>query len=354
MSDLWLLPWSGAPDQADFVEVFAELPGRARRDPYRAGLPPATWWTALLDLPRPREFWIAETGGRAVGRVGASLSLTFPATGYLGFFELDVNDLARDAVAGALLDTARAWLGERGVRTIYGPLDLATWFNYRFRVPAEGSADEEAEASFAWEPVNPPEYARWFAEAGFREAERYCSVGFRIDDPALVDLVVATTGLAHDQARDKGLSFRPLDAARLEAELAVLYALSMEAFGENFLFEPIPLEVFRALYVAGVARLAEPLIHFVLDPQGREAGFVFAFIDRGYAVIKTIAVRPQFRGRKVSTALMHLVFRDAAARGLHRAIAALVKTDSTSAILAARHERVQAWRHEYALYEQCL
>lgn len=346
--------WSTAPRRVDFVGLFAELPARVRRDPYRIGLPPAAWWASLMELPRPREFWIAEADGLPVGRVGASVPPHRPATGTVGFFEVDVDDPAAPAAATALLGAARAWLRARGVRRVYGPLDLTTWFGYRFRIPAAAGGDEDAEGPFAWEPVNPPQYVGWFADHGFREAERYGSLGFSVDDPALVDLIVRTTGLAWEQARADGFGFRPFDAGRLETEMRTLYALSLEAFNDNFLFEPIPFDVFRAVYVAGVARLAEPLVHFVLDPGGREAGFVFAFIDGDYAVIKTIAVHPAFRGRRMSTALMHLVFRDAAARGVRRAVAALVKADGTSAILAARHDAVRAWRHEYALYEHDL
>jgi GNAT superfamily N-acetyltransferase len=354
MSGVTLRAWSAAPDRAAFADVFAELPRHVRREPYRAALLPGAAWKAFLDFPLTREFWVAEKGGRAVGRVGASLSPSYPGTGYLGFFEVDMEDPDRDMVARALIDVANAWLGGCGARKVYGPLDVATWFNYRFRVPADPSADEEAEPAFAWEPVNPPEYVRWFAERGFTEAERYHSLGFRPHDPALVDLIVAATGVAYDQARQRGMTFRALDTTRLDAELSVLYALSMEAFCENFLFEPIPFEAFRALYAAAAAHIDERLTYFVLDPCGREAGFVFAFIDRGYTVVKTIALRPQFRGQKLSTALMHVVFKETAARGLGQAISALVKNGSKGEILATRQENVREWRREYALFEKHL
>ncbi len=353
MTDLGLRAWSQSADPAGFGDVFAELPGRVRRDPYRAALLPAARWRAFLDVPVTREFWIAERDGRAVGRAGASLSPSHGATGYLGFFEVDVEDAGRAAVAAALIDAGSAWLRGRGVNTVYGPVDLATWFTYRFRVPTEDSADEEAEPPFAWEPVNPPEYVLWFLEAGFTEADRYHSIAFRADDPALVDLVAAATRVVHDEARDKGFAFRPLDAARLDAEALLLYTLSMDAFRDNFLFEPIPADVFRALYAAAGGG-GERFVYFVLDPHGREVGFVLAFVDRGYTVVKTIAVRPDSRGQRLSTALMHLVFGAMAARGLRQVISALVKTGNTSEFLGARHQSLRAWRHDYALFEKSL
>ena len=358
MSDPILWAWSEARDRAAFAAIFAELPGRLRRDPYRAGLLPPDHWKALLDfpLPLPREFWVAEAGGRPVGRAGASLSLSSARSGYLGFFEADVEHPERDAVAWALLDAASAWLRTRGARKVYGPVDLATWFSYRFRVPVEASTDDEDEAPFAWEPVNPPEYVRWFAAHGFTEAERYHSLGFRIHDPAMVDRLVKATGIAYNEAREKGFTFRPFEPGRSETDLSVLYSLSMEAFREHLLFEPIPSEVFRTLYAPVAARPDKHLVYCALDPHGRGAGFVFAFIDRGYTVLKTIAVRPRFRGQNFSTALLHLVFGDMAARGSRQFISALVKMGGTSDSVAARHERVfgvrRGWSHAYALFEQ--
>ena len=350
MSDLGLWTWSDATDRAAFAEVFAELPGRVRREPYRAALPPALHWKALLEVPLSREFWIVEHEGRAVGRAGASLSPRFPATGYLGFFEVDVESAARDRVAAMLLDLARTWLHGRGARQVYGPLDLATWFTYRFRVPADAT-DEDAEAPFAWEPVNPPEYVHWFATHGFTEAQRYHSRGFAVEDPALMDRAVAMSGVLYDHARAEGFAFRPFDATRPEAELSVLYALSIEAFHDSFLFEPIPFETFRALGGGVAARFPERLTYFALDPHEREAGFIDAFVDRGYVVLKTVAVRPPFRRRKLSTVLLHLILRDAAARGVGRGISALVRTGNPSEVLGARHEQFWSWRHEYALFE---
>jgi N-acetylglutamate synthase-like GNAT family acetyltransferase len=354
MSALRFQTWSETVDREAFAETFAELPARVRREPYRAALPPAAHWKTLLELPLPLEFWLVEHEGRAVGRVGASLSSSCPAIGYLGFFEVDIESVERDAAAAMLLDLARAWLGARGVRRIYGPVDLATWFSYRFRVPSATAVDEDTEAPFAWEPVNPPEYFRWFATRGFAEAERYHSQAFAVEDPALMDQVVCMSSASYEQARSEGFAFRIFDAARPEAELSALYAVSTEAFRGSFLFEPLAFPTFRTLGAAMAARFTERLTHFVLDASGREAGFVYAFVDRGYAVIKTLAVRPGFRGRKLSTALLHLVLREAGARGVHRGISALVKRGGPSELLGARHEQLRGWRHDYALFTERL
>jgi GNAT superfamily N-acetyltransferase len=129
----------------------------------------------------------------------------------------------------------------------------------------------------------------------------------------------------------------------------------MEGFADNLLFEPIPFPVFEALYRATAHAVDFRLSSFVVDPEGQDAGFVFGFVDRGYAVVKSIAVRPQHRGLGLSTALLHQVIAAAFAAGVRSGISALVRSGSKSQqFLVSRHDAVRGWRHDYALFERDL
>ena len=71
-------------------------------------------------------FWLAERDGRAVGRISAQVNRAHleryeDAVGHFGFFET-VDD---PAVAGALIETAAGWLGQRGMTRMRGPLSLS-------------------------------------------------------------------------------------------------------------------------------------------------------------------------------------------------------------------------------------
>jgi GNAT superfamily N-acetyltransferase len=314
-------------------------------------------WRRLVELPLgpARTFWLALRGDEVVGRIGAGLSGTYPGVGYVGFFELDPGAAQAEAVAGRLIDEACAWLRARGATRAYGPLDLTTWFSYRFRVPAsDADANEHEEAPFWWEPQNPPEHTRWFERRGFSEAQRYHSHGFDGDPPGVAEMIVAFTGMAREAAEEAGFSFRPIDEARLDAELPILHRLSMESFADAFLFEPLPFPIFEAMYRSTANRVDYALSRFVVDPEGREVGFAFGFIDRGYAVVKTIAVLPAFRGHRLSTALLHLVLAGGLARGVRRGLSALVRAGSKSQFLEGKHAMLRGWRHEYALFEKRL
>jgi hypothetical protein len=72
-------------------------------------------------------YFLARRNGRAVGRISAHIDHRFNEFhrnrwGSFGFFEC-VEDVA---VAGALLNTAEAWLRERGRDRMVGPLDFTT------------------------------------------------------------------------------------------------------------------------------------------------------------------------------------------------------------------------------------
>ncbi|HSM04702.1 MAG TPA: GNAT family N-acetyltransferase, partial [Longimicrobiales bacterium] len=76
-----------------------------------------------------------------------------------------------------------------------------------------------------------------------------------------------------------------------------------------------------------------------------------AFRDGGAAVVKSIAVSPEHRGRHLSTALIHHLLAAAEPAGVHEMISALVRTGNTSEFLSRRHlmPGVGTWRHRYAV-----
>jgi hypothetical protein len=69
--------------------------------------------------------WVAYRDGVAVGRISASIDHAHlerydDATGFFGFFDT-IDD---PSVSGALLDQATAWLRERGMKRVRGPMSL--------------------------------------------------------------------------------------------------------------------------------------------------------------------------------------------------------------------------------------
>ena len=92
------------------------------------------------------------------------------------------------------------------------------------------------------------------------------------------------------------------------------------------------------------------------DGSGRLAGFVLAFVDGDTAVVKTIAVTPELRGKRISSALVHLVLKASVERGLRTVVSALVRRGNTSEHLASPYLKlgVTPWKREYILMRRSL
>lgn len=333
---------------SEFDPVFCSIPAKLRKDPFRVGLLPEAMEAAFLKMPVPfpTEFWWVESKGQLVGRAGVSLSpnrLEGRSYAALGFFEADVSSERAGETGKLLIEAAAQWAREKNADQLIGPMNFNTWFPYRFRT------DTGAEiAPFSWEPVNPPEYVGLFQENGFDELARYHT---RSVD-GLEGLVHALAPSA-ERARLAGYSLRWLDRDHvLDREVPILYRLSMAGFRDNFLFEPIPLEIFRQLYVPlASGKVDLSLCRFLLDPQGQEIGFITAFMERDASlVLKSMTVLPEHRGKGLSNALFHSSIEAGLARGARHCVSALVKEGIGSESLAKKSEVL--WEHRYALFRR--
>lgn len=323
----------------EFAKIFSSVPSAVRPAKEAPLLWPAPLWVSLLQLPfpRPTEFWVTRSGHQ---RIGANVSLTNPDVGFIGFFETDTSTKEALAIGKGLLHEAEAFLKSKGVKTVYGPLNYNTWFPYRFGLP------KDDELTFSWEPFQPKEYPQVWMEGGFTVCESYQSVG-------LGDLqgYAEKCRPAYERAVQEGYSFRPVDADRLEShEIPALYEISMEGFRDNFLFEPLDPQGFAGIYVPAMKKADLSYSFFVLDKNGKEVGFFYGFVDQGYLVLKTVAVRNEARGKGLSNALTYLQATAALAKGHSKMITALVKTGAQSE--SYKKKATPLWTHDYVLLKK--
>ena len=338
-------------DKAAFVEAFSLLPARVRRGRYRIALLPVQLERALiaLQLPAPRNAWLVENDGQPIGRIAANLS-GLPQTGYVGFFEVDSRHARAAGAARLLIDAACSFLQGKATR-VFGPVNLNTWLPYRFRV------DARDERSFAWEPVNPPEYAEHFLAAGFARSADYHSTAF-----GNLEQFLDRTEADYRAALANGFRFRKLDWSRLLAgEAAALYRLTNQVFEDSFLFETAPQPLFD-LFIGTLGKPELDCTHFAVSPQGDDVGFFYAFTDRHppspaadpetYIVLKSTGVTKEARGQGLSNALAHLSVKSGLAKGARYCIAALVRSGLQSESYARKGDLF--WQHHYALFERRL
>jgi GNAT superfamily N-acetyltransferase len=266
------------------------------RDGRRAGQL-SLWWSEAPPLPGERV--------GAVGHFGA----------------------ADEAAARALLDAAVARLRAEGCTLAVGPLDGNTWRRYRLVTETGGAPP------FLLEPTNPRSWPRWWAQAGFSAVARYGSAAFDLADLEPGPGRAAEAALAGEE-----VTFRTLQADRFETELARIHQASRAAFRAALLYTPLPEAAFLEQYRA-LRPLVRPDLVQLAERGDELLGFVFAVPDalereRGVpattVVAKTIAVRPEWAGRRLGTALITRAHEAARAAGYRRVIHALFHLDSPS------------------------
>jgi hypothetical protein len=237
---------------------FIKLPFRLHRDSDRWVPPLISERRRFLDRRRnpffehaEAEYFLAWRGDRPVGRISAHVDRRWDefqggSDGIFGFFECE-ND---PAAASGLLESARAWLRERGRERLVGPMDFTT--NDECGLLVEGH-DYPA---LILEPWHPPYYRGLLEGLGLRK---------------LIDLLTWELWLgqlkqgnrlhqfiheaAETAASEHQVRVRKMRRADLEDEIARFMEVYNEAWGSNWGFVPITEEE-----VAFQARNLRPIL----------------------------------------------------------------------------------------------
>jgi len=308
---------------------------------YKRGfLPPQLWQQFLEEAPDSlAEFWLAYHHGKPVGRVGASCMQKNRGLGSIGFFECDLSIKPYKETVGALLHQATKWLKSKSCHKAVGPMNLSTWFPYRFR------SDRQIVRRYIWEPIHPPEYLEEWLRYGFTVNASYKA--FKTDELANF---VGKTESAYHKCLDQGFHFRDFDKDYfLQRDVPIIYEMSMECFKDNHLFEPISLPAFSSLYIPIADKIDHSLGQLCFAKDGTPAGFGFSFIDGDSFVLKTLATMPHCRGNGISNALAHLAGSAAYKQGMRSYITAIIHAGAQSESYGKKGEII--WEHNYDLLE---
>ncbi len=180
------------------------------------------------------EFFLAERGGEAVGRITAHIDHRWDefqggSDGMFGFF-----DSADDPeVAAALIGAATDWLAERGRERMLGPMDFTT--NDECGLLIEGFD----EPSMILEPWHPPHYQRLLEGLGLTKAIDLLMwelwFGELKEGTELHPLIHAAAA----KSREEGVVLRKMRKRDMEAEVGRFMDVYNEAWGHNWGFVPI-------------------------------------------------------------------------------------------------------------------
>jgi len=215
--------------------------------------------------------FLAFHGNEPVGRVSAILNHAHnrqynERRGFFGFFE-SIDD---HRVAAALFDAARAWLAERDVHVVRGPVNPS--MNYECGMLVEGF-DRPPMFMMTY---NPPYYDRLLIDYGFdKEQDMYAYWGHTdmLDtlDPKLQFIV--------DEAKRRfNITLRPMDRSRFYEEVRMFLDIYNESMAGMWGF--VPLAPAEADHMAkGMKHLLAPELTTAAEIDGRMVGAVFGMLD---------------------------------------------------------------------------
>jgi GNAT superfamily N-acetyltransferase len=177
------------------------------------------------------EYFLAVRDGQVVGRISAQVNHAFNDAhdarwGWFGFLELREDPEA----ATALLDTAAAWLGERGSERMVGPADFS--MNDESGILIEGFEL----APMIRQPWQPPYYQRLVEQADMSKAMDLLMWNLEVSDRQRVLPVVAE--LAERLEPEHGIRVRPMRRLRLRSEVDRFAEVYNAAWSNNWDFVP--------------------------------------------------------------------------------------------------------------------
>ncbi|MEK7413037.1 MAG: GNAT family N-acetyltransferase, partial [Planctomycetota bacterium] len=299
-----------------------------------------------LDSPTPATLTAQDVDAQVLlpGRVSCSLWWTSAPPcaneklGVIGHFRATASAKAADVMT--VLEAASGVLRGAGCTRAAGPMDGNTWRSYRF-VTWRGD-----EPRFLLEPDQPDTWPAWWQSAGFAAWEHYNSaVVEQLDasDPRLASV--------RERLDRIGVTIRELDPGSFAAELARIYAVSIQAFRENVLYTPLAEAPFHAMYQPALP-LMRPGLCFLAECAGAPVGFVFALPDHERArrgapvdtvVIKTLAIIPRRDLSGLGKLLLERCQQSAHRLGFRRAIHALMHQANRSRNLGIGAQEIRRY-----------
>ena len=297
-----------------------------------------------LAAQAPDATWLVTKGDAVLARASAWWTVAPPlpgeSLGAVGHFAALNREAARLA-----LDAACEALRSRGATLAVGPMDGNTWRRYRLVI------DAGTEPPFFLEPTNPPEWPRWFADAGWRRHSEY--VSSVNDNLSRVDPAGAAKarGLA-----ERGVVMRELRLDDYDAELRRIYSVARVSFAGAYLYTPIDEDEFVAQYAAAKPAVVPSLVT-IAEHDGIPVGFCFCIPDVNEraegrpmrtAILKTFAVLPGYTG--LGGALADRTHAEASRLGFTRVIHALMHVSNDRS--RALSKRIAHEIRRYALFER--
>jgi GNAT superfamily N-acetyltransferase len=219
----------------------------------------------------PVQLFVAVRDGAVVGRIAAIQNKRYnefhgDKVGFFGLFECEDDP----AVASALLDAAAAWLRERGLEVMRGPMSFST--NEEIQSPGiliDGFDTPPVMAT----SHNPPYYQALMEGAGLEKSKDL--LAFWI--PSAESTERLERGVSRLKQRE-GFTLRSVRMKELKAEIKRIFSVYNSAWERNWGFVPMTEEEFN--YVANdFKQIVDPDLCLIAEKDGEPIGFGLTLPD---------------------------------------------------------------------------
>jgi GNAT superfamily N-acetyltransferase len=215
--------------------------------------------------------FLALRDGQPIGRVMAILNHAHNRfhkenRGFFGFFE-SIDD---QAVASGLFDAARAWLAQRGITQIRGPMNPS--MNYECGLLIEGFDTPP----FFMMTHNLPYYQRLIEGAGFGKIEDMFAFYGRIEKLQTLDKKLAF--MVEECSKRFDVKLRRMDPRRFKQEVKLFLDIYNQALVGTWGF--VPLSEAEVDHMAeSMKLLIAPQMTTIAEIDGRPVGCQFGLLD---------------------------------------------------------------------------
>src|SRR6476469_2621814 len=175
------------------------------------------------------QLWLAERGGRIVGRISAQVDDLVQEHMGAGIGQWCFFDALDGDAAEALIKTAEEWLRAQGMTSALGPISLSIWDEPGLEI--EGFAEPPT----AMMGHHKPEYHAWITAAGHTKAKDLLTYEVDIehwDDPMISRLIEMGE-------RNPRIRIREIDKSKFAAESRLILNLLNEAWSHNWGYVPL-------------------------------------------------------------------------------------------------------------------
>ena len=222
--------------------------------------------------------FLARRNGRVVGRIAAILNqghldLYHDDRGFFGFFECEDDQEA----ANALFDAARAWLREKGIHNIRGPMNPS--MNHEVGLLIDGFHN----SPMFMMTYNPKYYERLIENYGFQKAQdMYAFVGYLDMLPGSISKY---THLAEKIKERFNVKIRKMDEWRFDEEVLMFLDVYNRSISNTWGYVPMSPEELKQ-EANGLKTLLVPDLAICAEIDGKPIGALICLPDFNPAIKK--------------------------------------------------------------------